>query len=525
MTEPPQPPHDPQGEGRRSGGGEGRLVAGRYRLEGVLGRGGMATVHAGTDIVLDRPVAVKILDLGLAGDPLLEERFRREARATAALNDPGIVTVYDAGVTDDTAFIVMERLPGRTVADTLREQGPLPVPQARSIAAQVAQALSVAHAAGIVHRDIKPGNIAYTSDSGTTVKVVDFGITQLLDRSQEHQPLTRTDTVIGTAEYLSPEQGVGEAVDERADLYALGCVIYAMLTGQPPFTGPTAVVVLLAHQQQHARDVRELRPDVPADLAALVDRLLAKDPRDRPASAAQVAEALRHPSSAAATEVLTHSPPRTSVLPPVSRAEPSPGPSGATSGPPPPPPRLETERSRSWVPALILAVLVVIGGVWWIQMREAPSQGQQGTPGVSGSATPTGQTPVDRPTSAAPTTPTPSASGTPQPSITSSPGEPGPDLTNEVRAMHTSLVDAGQVGVLEPQQVRAGTTALEDLNRANLKGDGDAVERALGEIQAVVGSAQPHGSEKDPRQEAAIRALQTAYVDLAAAARGSAARG
>lgn len=492
--------------------GQGRLLAGRYRLEGEIGRGGMARVYAATDTVLERPVAVKILDLGLAADPLLEERFRREARATAALNDPGIVTVYDAGVSDHTAYLVMERLPGRTVADAIRERGRLPVGQAREIAAQVAQALAVAHAAGVVHRDIKPGNIAFADGTEKSVKVVDFGITRLLDQSEEHQPLTRTDTVIGTAEYLSPEQGIGGVVDERADLYALGCVLYAMLTGHPPFSGPTAVVVLLAHQQQDPADVREQRPEVPADLAALVARLLAKRPEDRPGSAALVARALREPAGPAATEVLTPPPPRTAVLPPVAGA---PARVPAAPSPAPTPARLETERNKSWVPALIVAVLLVIGGVWWLQGRNAPAQVPPGTPSASGSVT-TRETPT--PPSHTPS-PTPSSSPSASAPTSPTPGEPGPDLTKEVRAMHEALVQAGQTGVLSAVDVRRGDAALQALDKANLAGDTDLVERALGDLGSIVQAAQVHGSEESPAQQQAVKDLRTAYQNLAAAVR------
>ena len=229
---------------------QGRLLGGRYRLGAPLGRGGMAVVWRAQDEMLGREVAVKTLDLTGPDSDNAGERFRREARATAALNHPHIVTVFDTGVEDHTAYLVMELLPGPTLAEQVRDSGPLPVEEVRIIGDEVASALQAAHDAGIVHRDIKPGNIAYSSDG--TAKVLDFGITQLVDEAlgQGHQ-LTMTDTIVGTAEYLAPEQATGQRVDARADLYALGCVLTTLLTGKPPFSATTPVAILM----KHAHDV------------------------------------------------------------------------------------------------------------------------------------------------------------------------------------------------------------------------------------------------------------------------------
>ena len=229
-------------------------------------------------------------------------RFEREARATAGLNHPGIVTVHDSGVEDDTAYLVMELLPGPSLAERLRE-GPLPVAEVVSVGEQVARALDAAHARGLVHRDVKPGNIAYADDG--RVRVLDFGITQLGDTAGS-QALTATHTVMGTAEYLAPEQAMGGRVDGRADLYALGCVLYALLVGHAPFRGATPVATMMMHANDPVPDVRDLRPDTPDWLADVVSGLLAKDPDARPTGAAAVAAALagREPVAGSATTVL-----------------------------------------------------------------------------------------------------------------------------------------------------------------------------------------------------------------------------
>lgn len=212
-----------------------RRLADRYVLDAPIGRGGMGEVWRATDTVLGRQVAVKTIDLGRVTDESAAARFEREARVTAALSHPNVVTVHDTGVEGDTAYLVMELLPGPSLADRLQE-GPLPVEDVVEVGRQVASALDAAHARGLVHRDIKPGNIVAAADG--RVRVVDFGITQLGEAGAE-QALTATHTVMGTAEYLAPEQATGGRVDGRADLYALGCVLFALLTGEPPFRGAT----------------------------------------------------------------------------------------------------------------------------------------------------------------------------------------------------------------------------------------------------------------------------------------------
>jgi tRNA A-37 threonylcarbamoyl transferase component Bud32 len=288
-----------------SAGGPGgadrrRVLVGRYRLEEVIGRGGMSTVYRGTDLALDRTVAVKVaMDPLLERDPVYTARFKREARAAASLNDPGVVTVFDAGADGPTRYIVMEYVEGRDLSEILREDGPLPAPRAARIGEQIAATLAAAHAAGIVHRDIKPGNVMITGPhpagpptspdaSREQVKVLDFGIA----RTPDGATLTQTASVLGTAPYMSPEQATGQPADARSDIYSLGCVLYEMLTGKPPFMGDMPAAVLHQHVRVAAKPPSALRPSVPPALDALVLAMLAKAPQDRPQTAAEVRDRL-----------------------------------------------------------------------------------------------------------------------------------------------------------------------------------------------------------------------------------------
>ncbi|MEU1284820.1 protein kinase [Kitasatospora sp. NPDC005856] len=258
----------------------GRALNGRYELVELLGVGGMATVWRGVDRVLGRQVAVKVLNGGLADDPRFAERFSREAQHAAMLAHPRIVMVFDSGVDQGTPFIVMELVSGRSLAALLAEQQALPVERAVGIAAAVCEALAVAHAAGLVHRDIKPGNIMITDDGG--VKVVDFGIA----RAGSSNNLTQAASVLGTAAYLSPEQATASELDGRTDLYAVGCVLTEMLTGATPFTAETPVAIAFKHVSEQPLPPSVRRPGLPPALDAAVLRLLAKNPADRPSDAA-----------------------------------------------------------------------------------------------------------------------------------------------------------------------------------------------------------------------------------------------
>ena len=241
-----------------------QVLLGRYEVGRLLGAGGMAEVFEGRDRLLARRVAIKVLQAQFARDPSFLIRFKREAQAAASLSHPNIVGVYDTGVQDDTHFIVMEYVDGRTLRELVRADGPLQPERAAEISADVAAALAAAHARGLIHRDVKPGNIML-SPAGQ-VKVMDFGIA----RAASHTQITQTAAVVGTAQYISPEQAQGQTVDYRSDLYSLGCCLYEMLTGTVPFTGATPVAIAYRHVREDPTPPRQLNQDVPPPVTVRV---------------------------------------------------------------------------------------------------------------------------------------------------------------------------------------------------------------------------------------------------------------
>ena len=265
---------------------DGMVLADRYAVGQLLGRGGMAEVFLATDRVLDRPVAVKVLGSWLADDRRFVERFRREALSAARISHPNLVAVFDAGSEEDVHFIVMELVPGETLADVLRREGRLASPLATQIASSVGDALATAHDAGIVHRDVKPANVMRTPDGRT--KLMDLGIA----RGIEGESITRASSILGTAGYVSPEQARGEPVDHRSDIYSLGCVLYEMLTGRQPFQGDNPVAVAYQHVHEAPVPPSSLEPSVPPALESVVLRAMEKDPQARFASAAEMVSAL-----------------------------------------------------------------------------------------------------------------------------------------------------------------------------------------------------------------------------------------
>ena len=263
----------------------------RYELQRRVGRGGMAEVFLARDRLLDRPVAIKILFPEMATDPSFVARFKREAQAAANLNHPNIVGVYDWGKERGTYYIVMEYVDGRTVSEMIRNDGPIPAPQAARIAADVAAALGFAHQKGVVHRDVKPGNVLITANG--EVKVADFGIARAMTSGAEEN-LTQTGSVMGTATYFSPEQAQGKQVDPRSDLYSLGVVLYEMACGKPPFTADSPVAIAYKHVQEPLPRLKDKAKDVPAGYEAVTAKALAKNPDDRyPDGKAMRADLLR----------------------------------------------------------------------------------------------------------------------------------------------------------------------------------------------------------------------------------------
>jgi eukaryotic-like serine/threonine-protein kinase len=267
----------------------GTVIGGRYRLDGEIGRGGMSTVYRAFDLVLERPVAIKLMHRETAADADQLERFRREAKSVAQLNHPHVVTVIDAGEEPAengsngsglgagqdgpraTPYIVLEYVHGETLKDVIRREGPLPIPQAIAYAIEIARALGAAHERQIVHRDVKPHNVLLSEEGGA--KITDFGIARTLTE----EGLTMDGRVLGTTDYVSPEQALGQPVTGQSDLYSLGVVLFEMLTGDVPFHGDSPVAVAMKHVREEVPDIQRLRPEVSAATAAVVERAVSKD--------------------------------------------------------------------------------------------------------------------------------------------------------------------------------------------------------------------------------------------------------
>ena len=358
-----------------------QVLAGRYEIRDLIGRGGMAEVHLGYDTRLSRVVAIKLLRSDIAGDPTFQARFRREAQSAAALNHPAVVAVYDSGEEEllqpggasrTVPYIVMEYVEGHTVRELLSEGEAVPIPEAVEIVSGVLDALEYSHRVGIVHRDIKPGNIMLTSTG--SVKVMDFGIARAIEDSAS--TVTQTHTVVGTAQYLSPEQARGESVDARSDLYSTGCLLYELLTGQPPFQGDSAVAIAYQHVREIPKRPSSLAADVPESLDRVILKSLAKSREDRYQDAAHMRadlQAAARGMSVAAPAADSWSPtssamasPATEPVQPTSAfaqvpSEPSPTPAARDEEPENKP------KNYAWVWILVFllfAVLAVIAGRW-----------------------------------------------------------------------------------------------------------------------------------------------------------------
>lgn len=379
-----------------------QVLAGRYEIRQLIGRGGMAEVHLGYDTRLSRTIAIKLLRSDVAGDPTFQARFRREAQSAAALNHPAIVSVYDSGeeqltdaggVTRTVPYIVMEYVEGHTVRELLGEGEAVPINEAVEIVTGVLDALEYSHRAGIIHRDIKPGNIMLTSTGA--VKVMDFGIARAVEDSAAQ--VTQAHAVVGTAQYLSPEQARGEVVDARSDLYSTGCLLYELLTGTPPFTGDSAVAIAYQHVREVPRPPSSIAPDVPEALDRVVLKALAKAREDRYQDAAHMRTdllAAYYGTGVSAPPVESWNQP-TTVLPPTRVAPATPSAPAAAPAPATPtgiemlPTPTEEEASGKrrpwWVWVLIILALVLVGGlIGWVA---SGGLGGDGTPSATASAT------------------------------------------------------------------------------------------------------------------------------------------
>jgi serine/threonine-protein kinase len=362
-----------------------RLVGGRYELGELIGYGGMAEVHRGRDARLGRDVAIKMLRADLARDPSFLARFRREAQAAAGLNHPSIVSVYDTGE-DDTPegtpqpYIVMEFVEGRTLRDVLKAEGALPARRVMEIGADICGALDFSHRNGIVHRDIKPANVMITPSGA--VKVMDFGIARAV--ADNAATVTQTANVIGTAQYLSPEQARGESVDPRSDVYSTGCLLYELATGVPPFQGDSPVAVAYQHVRENAPAPSVRNPQIPRALDSIIMKALAKNQLNRYQSAADMRSDLQR---ALANQPVTAE----AVMTDAERTQ-------FISRTPPPvavprrdydEPVAEEDRRRTgliWL-AVVIAMLLVVGGILaliFLNRSESPTVATAQVPPVIG---------------------------------------------------------------------------------------------------------------------------------------------
>jgi eukaryotic-like serine/threonine-protein kinase len=334
----------------------GEVLSDRYELEELAGTGGMSSVFRAHDRLLDRKVALKILHQQYTDDADYVERFRHEARSVAALSHPNIVTVIDRGEHEGRQFIVFEYIEGENLKRLIERRGPAPVDQALELAMQIARGLSFAHQQGLVHRDVKPQNILLNGDG--QAKVTDFGIARSLDVKHG---MTQTGTVLGTSDYIAPEQAQGHRVDEHTDVYSLGVVLYELLTAEVPFPGENFVAVAMRHINEAPPAVRDRRPDVSPRLEAAVHRAMAKDPADRFPTMTDFC----HELEACLAEVQG-----TQILAP--------------------PPRVSTHRRRRgfspWPFLLVLAALIAIGVVVAVLLVDRSPEGAGGPAGGGGAA-------------------------------------------------------------------------------------------------------------------------------------------
>ncbi len=336
----------------------GMCLNGRYRLDAQIGAGGMSTVYRAFDTTLERRVAVKLMHREIASDSDQLERFRREARSVAQLSHPHIVGVIDAGEEDGRPYIVFEYVEGETLKDRIRRMGRLPIDEAIAYAIEIARALGAAHDRAIVHRDIKPQNVLV--DEEGSAKVTDFGIA----RSLEEEGLTADGRVLGTTDYVSPEQALGHDVDGQSDIYSLGVVLYEMLTGDVPFHGENQVSVAMKHVREDLPDVQVLRPEVSARLAAVLDRMTDKDLAARHPDAATLEADLEDALAAEATRTGSSTGEATAVLRTL--------PAEAR--------RRLPLRLRMRLPVLLLLVMIgVAGGIVYLLFDQAAERTQRGT--------------------------------------------------------------------------------------------------------------------------------------------------
>jgi hypothetical protein len=453
----------------------------RYELGPVLGNGGMARVHEGLDRQLKRPVAVKVLSSPFDRDKEFVERFRREAHAAARLNHPNIVAVYDSGSDDGTHYIVTELVEGETLADLQQREGALPPERVVEIARQVCHALEAAHEKGVVHRDVKPGNVMITPQG--RVKVVDFGIA----RAAGAESVTRTGLVMGSASYLSPEQARGEPGDERSDIYSLGCVLYQMLTGRPPFVAENPISALYQHVNEPVEPPSSTRP-VPAALEKVVLHALEKEPAKRFGSVPEMEGALEAalesddtktmplPVAAGAESVgeLTAPVQRVDATAPVPRVAPT-----GTSH--------RRGRSFPWaiVGAVVLGVLVVAALAMALGGADPKQAARQAARDANRSEEPS---PTDQPTTAL---------------------EP-PTVEDAYAGLLTVIAEAEGAGAIDEHAADELRDRADKIFDAYQSGDAEGVQKEIGEFGQKLGEA----AEKDEVSVEAAAGIQASLNEL-----------
>lgn len=344
----------------------GTVLSDRYRLEAKLGSGGMSTVYLARDEVLDRPVAVKLMHREMTEQPDQLERFNQEARAVAKLSNPNVVAVIDAGEDNGRPYIVLEYVKGETLKQRISRVGALDATEALAYALEVAQGLAVAHEREMVHRDVKPQNVLI--DATGRAKLTDFGISRQLN----DQSVTATGKVIGTTDYVAPEQAMGKELDPRSDIYSLGIVLYEMFTGDVPFEAENQIGVAMKHVHEPIPDVQIMRPDISATSARVVEKSTAKDPEDRYLTIEDMAEDLQAALEVEAIRAGGTTGEATSVLDAV----------------PPPKRQLATRQGSPWpaVIMLVIALVIAAGTAWVIARGDAPGGGGGAGAGGGGGA-------------------------------------------------------------------------------------------------------------------------------------------
>jgi eukaryotic-like serine/threonine-protein kinase len=479
---------------------EGRILDGRYQLGSLLGVGGMASVYLATDRVLERQVAVKVLRSSDSRDALFVERFRREARAAAQLSHPNIVAVFDSGSDADQPYLVMEYVPGQSLAQLLHRQGRLAPRRAIELAIQVCAALAAAHAQGLVHRDIKPANVLVGDDG--QVKVTDFGIV----KAAAATTLTGTGTVLGTAAYLSPEQAQGHPVDARSDLYGLGCVLYELLCGSPPFgsgADRSPLGIATRHVSEPPEPPSARNPQVDPALDQVVLTALAKDPAQRYQSAVDMQDALERvlagdAAAAAPTEPLLEPLGRTGTGTTPRATGPAAGADGR---------RLGRGRWALLVAGAILGIALVVA-VLWPDGGDSPARLPEAGPGAS-------------PTTSAPSLTTPGSTATPAPAASG--------VEAALANLRAVITTARQQGTADQEAedllALAGDLAKalqenpkdkdksKDEGKAKRAGQGEVAAKKVAELERKVDELISQGKIRPP----ATTQIQQAVAQLAQA--------